>query len=105
MISLLYFGWQQVQPYFDIDNPSIIAAGEAVQKLTPKNYPGLLGVSLSGAGPSILALATTNFEVIAKAMITIVAAARDIRYDWQILKVDTEGASLGYTEENLETPR
>jgi len=32
-----WFGWQQVQPYFDIDNPSIIAAGKAVQALTPKN--------------------------------------------------------------------
>ncbi len=33
----LWFGWQQVQPYFDIDNPSIIAAGKAVRELTPKN--------------------------------------------------------------------
>jgi hypothetical protein len=37
VISLFWFGWQEIQPYFDIDNPSIIAAGEAVQKLTPKN--------------------------------------------------------------------
>lgn len=32
-----WFAWQQVQPYFDIDNPSIIAAGKAVQQLTPPN--------------------------------------------------------------------
>lgn len=33
----LYLGWQEIQPYFDIDNPSIIAAGKAVQQLIPKN--------------------------------------------------------------------
>jgi len=33
----LYFGWMQVEHYFDIDNPSIIVAGEAVARLTPKN--------------------------------------------------------------------
>jgi Dolichyl-phosphate-mannose-protein mannosyltransferase len=37
LFCLFWFGWQQIQPYFDIDNPSIIAAGNAVQKLTPKN--------------------------------------------------------------------
>lgn len=36
-IISFYFAWQQVQPYFDIDNPSIIAAGQAVQKLVPQN--------------------------------------------------------------------
>ncbi len=30
-----YVGWQQVQPYFDIDNRSIILAGKAIQELTP----------------------------------------------------------------------
>jgi len=37
IVATLYLGWKQVQPYFDIDNPSIIAAGQAVQQLTPKN--------------------------------------------------------------------
>ncbi|HSX09822.1 MAG TPA: hypothetical protein VLF93_06730 [Candidatus Saccharimonadales bacterium] len=37
MLLSFYFAWQQVQPYFDIDNPSIIAAGKAVQELTPPN--------------------------------------------------------------------
>ena len=32
-----YFSWQQVKDYFNINNPSIIAAGNAVDKLTPKN--------------------------------------------------------------------
>ncbi|KAG8525456.1 uncharacterized protein KY384_009100 [Bacidia gigantensis] len=43
---------------------------EVLKDLTPKTYPGLLGVSLSGAGPSIVALATLNFELIANAIIT-----------------------------------
>ncbi len=32
-----YFAWQQIKDYFNINNPSIIAAGAAVDKLTPKN--------------------------------------------------------------------
>ena len=35
MLLSFWFAWQQVQPYFDIDNPSIIAAGQAVQQLIP----------------------------------------------------------------------
>ncbi len=33
----LFFGWYFVRTYFDINNPSIVVAGEAVNKLTPKN--------------------------------------------------------------------
>ena len=66
---------------------------EVLQELTPKNYTGLLGVSLSGAGPSILALATTNFAKIAEAMITILSKARSIPYDWQLLEINTKGAT------------
>jgi hypothetical protein len=33
----LFFGWYFVRDYFNINNPSIVAAGEAVDKLTPKN--------------------------------------------------------------------
>jgi len=34
-IGTLYVGWSYVQPYFDIDNPSIVEAGQAVNKLVP----------------------------------------------------------------------
>lgn len=37
LFSLFWFGWQQVKDYFNINNPSLVVAGEAVQKLTPKN--------------------------------------------------------------------
>ncbi len=36
---------------------------QIVSDLTPKTHPGLLGICLSGAGPTILALATSNFDV------------------------------------------
>lgn len=36
-VLTLIFGWYYVKDYFDIDNPSIIAAGIAVDKLVPKN--------------------------------------------------------------------
>lgn len=32
-----YFSWQQVKYYFDINNPAIVIAGKAVDRLTPKN--------------------------------------------------------------------
>lgn len=37
MLVGFFFAWQQVQPYFDIDNPAIVEAGAAVNKLTPPN--------------------------------------------------------------------
>ncbi len=37
LISLFWFGWNQVKNYFDIDHPSITAAGDAVNQITPKN--------------------------------------------------------------------
>ena len=33
----LFFGWYYVRDYFNINNPSIIAAGQAVDRLTPKD--------------------------------------------------------------------
>lgn len=36
-IFSLSFGWYHIRDYFNINNPSIIAAGKAVDELTPKN--------------------------------------------------------------------
>ena len=66
--------------------------GQVLQNLNHKAYPGFLGVCLSGAGPSIVALATSNFERIAQAICAILREAQDIRYDWQVLEVDLDGA-------------
>lgn len=37
LIGLFWFGWAQVKDYFNINNRSIIVAGEAVDQLTPKD--------------------------------------------------------------------
>jgi len=37
---------------------------EVTSRITPDTHPGLLGICLSGAGPTILALATGGFEAI-----------------------------------------
>src|SRR3989344_1346842 len=37
MIGLFYFGWREVKDYYNINNPAIISAGKAVDRLTPKD--------------------------------------------------------------------
>ncbi len=37
MLLSFFFAWQQVKDYFNINNPSLIVAGEAVDNMTPKN--------------------------------------------------------------------
>ena len=69
---------------------------KVLQQITHNAYPGLLGVALSGAGPSILALATSNFETIAEAIITILSGAQPIHYDWQVLELAEDGATVDY---------
>ncbi|KAJ9134699.1 Homoserine kinase [Coniochaeta hoffmannii] len=62
--DLIYLAMQDKlhQPYRQTLIPGL---SEIVQSMTPATQPGLLGVCLSGAGPTILALATSNFEEIA----------------------------------------
>lgn len=54
------------QPYRQVLIPGLT---KIVESMTPATQPGLLGVCLSGAGPTILALATENFETIATKII------------------------------------
>jgi homoserine kinase len=54
--------------------------------LTPLTHPGLLGICLSGAGPTILALATTHFEKIAEEAKRIFAE-KSISVVWHVLEV------------------
>lgn len=58
---------------------------------------GALGVSLSGAGSAILALADRNFEEIGKAMTEGFSEA-GIRSEYKILDIDREGANLEILE-------
>jgi homoserine kinase len=66
---------------------------ETLQSMSPSTQPGLLGICLSGAGPTILALATTNFQEIAE---TIIARfkAQGIDCDWKLLEPAQDGATV-----------
>lgn len=77
------------QPYRQTLIPGLT---EIVESMTPQTQPGLLGVCLSGAGPTILALATSNFETIAE---NIMARFKknNITCTWQVLE-PAEGTTV-----------
>jgi homoserine kinase len=64
--------------------------------ITPKTHPGLLGICLSGAGPTILALALSGFEVIAEDARKIFRE-KGVEVDWKVLDIVTEGSSVEET--------
>ena len=71
----------------------IPALPEILSSVTPKSYDGLLGICLSGAGPTILALATHNFEAIGNHVQKVWKELGDVDCDWKVLEVG-QGASL-----------
>ncbi|SPC63275.1 probable THR1 - homoserine kinase [Ustilago sp. UG-2017b] len=69
--------------------PDILAS------VTPKTHPGLLGICLSGAGPTILALATENEEKIAQEIVKTFRVKGGIeRCDAKFLSVTEQGAQV-----------
>ncbi|KAL9044648.1 MAG: hypothetical protein Q9214_002229, partial [Letrouitia sp. 1 TL-2023] len=66
---------------------------EILGSLTPASHPGLLGICLSGAGPTILALATDRFDIIAHA---IIKKFKDtgISCKYSLLELVQQGASV-----------
>merc|ERR1712000_217361 len=74
------------QPYRQVLIPGL---NEIVASMSPKTDEGFLGVCLSGAGPTILALATHNFEAIANKIIGMLKQyndEKDLHCSWQILE-------------------
>lgn len=69
---------------------------EILQSVTPKSHPGLCGICLSGAGPTILALATQNFDAIAKVILDFFAE-KGIKCDWKLLEPAEEGTTVTYS--------
>ena len=65
---------------------------EILQSMNPRSQPGLLGICLSGAGPTILALATANFSDIAHRIINQFKTY-NILCDWKLLE-PAEGATV-----------
>lgn len=66
---------------------------EILQSVKPKTHPGLLGICLSGAGPTILALATDNFDYIAGEIIKKFSEA-NVECQWSLLEPAQEGATV-----------
>ncbi|KAL9016297.1 MAG: hypothetical protein Q9185_006339, partial [Variospora sp. 1 TL-2023] len=89
--ELIYSGMQDAihQPYRKELIPGLT---EILQSVKPKTHPGLLGICLSGAGPTILALATDNFEHIAEEIINKFSEA-DVQCKWSLLEPANEGAT------------
>ena len=84
------------QPYRKILIPSLT---EILQSVTPKSHPGLLGICLSGAGPTILALATDNFDHIANHLISQFKK-EGIECEWKLLRPAEEGTTV--SQQNLK---
>ncbi|KAG8864820.1 hypothetical protein FRB96_003406 [Tulasnella sp. 330] len=69
---------------------------EVLSSLTPASHPGLLGICLSGAGPTILALATNGFEAIAKSA-EAVFQREGVVVQWKVLTI-AGGSSVVYND-------
>ena len=69
--------------------------------MNPSNQPGFLGMCLSGAGPTILALATANFGDIAERIISQFRC-HGVSCQWKVLDLDEEGATV--TTKSIQTP-
>ncbi|KXG52387.1 Homoserine kinase [Penicillium griseofulvum] len=80
------------QPYRKTLIPGLT---EILQFMTPATQPGLLGICLSGAGPTILALATDRFTEIADRIIAQFAS-NDISCQWKLLEPAQDGATVTY---------
>lgn len=80
------------QPYRQQLVPGL---AKVLEEIIPSSYPGLLGVFLSGAGPTIIALATDNFHDIAKAIASTVTKASNKGCSWQLMQPALDGATVG----------
>lgn len=83
------------QPYRKTLIPGLT---EVLESISPKTHPGLLGICLSGAGPTVLALATRDFEHIATSIIDILCKFRfegsPIACEWKLLEPAEDGATV-----------
>jgi homoserine kinase len=84
------------QPYRKTLIPGLT---EILQSVTPQSHPGLLGICLSGAGPTILALATDNFNTIADHLIGEFKK-ESITCDWKLLQPAEEGTTVTPTADS-----
>ncbi|CDZ97079.1 homoserine kinase [Phaffia rhodozyma] len=71
------------QPYRNVLIPGL---PQVLSSHTPTTHPGLLGICLSGAGPTVLALATHGFEALAES-IQKKFLENGVEVDWHLLEV------------------
>lgn len=90
--ALIYPGMQDKlhQPYRSVLIPGL---KDVLTEFTPDAYPGLLGICLSGAGPTILALATDNFDHIAESVVARFAK-ENVECKWLLLEPAYDGATV-----------
>ncbi len=95
--ELIYLAMQDKlhQPYRQTLIPGLT---EIVESMTPDTQPGLLGVCLSGAGPTILALATDHFEEIAERIIVRFRRS-NIVCNWKVLE-PADGTQVIWTPQS-----
>ena len=92
--SMIYDGMQDKvhQPYRKGLIPGLTGI---LRSVTPDKNPGLLGICLSGAGPTILALATDNFDSIAEHLLAQFRR-EGISCDWKLLEPAADGLVVSY---------
>lgn len=78
------------QPYRALLIPGLRTV---LKEVTPESNPGLCGICLSGAGPTILCLATENFEGIAETVIRVFNG-HNVKCLWVLLSLAQEGATV-----------
>ncbi|AAS51296.2 ACR070Wp [Eremothecium gossypii ATCC 10895] len=78
------------QPYRKTLIPGL---SEILSSVTPTTHPGLLGICLSGAGPTILALATGNFEDIAGEIVARFSKW-NVTCTWKLLDIAEQGSAV-----------
>lgn len=90
--ELIYDGMQDKvhQPYRKNLIPGLT---NILGSVTPASHPGLLGICLSGAGPTILALATENFDSIANHIIAQFGK-ENIKCRWELLEPAYDGLTV-----------
>ncbi|MCJ1307552.1 hypothetical protein MMC25_001198 [Agyrium rufum] len=71
---------------------------QVLDSLSPTTHPGLLGICLSGAGPTILALATENFQQIAESIVEVLGRfeveGKKVECTWEVLQPAEDGATV-----------
>ncbi|KAF2095035.1 phosphoribosylformylglycinamidine cycl [Rhizodiscina lignyota] len=93
--DMIYKGMQDKvhQPYRKGLIPRLT---DILSSVTPDSHPGLLGICLSGAGPTILALATHNFEHIAEHLLSEFEK-ENITCEWMLLEPAYDGATATHS--------